>query len=583
MKPTKGFKPKIMDFASDEANYLEDPYFIHVSPKSQLTLKTVHSNKKTLEDHIDIITEQNIMVSEGAIGAYVRATKKAEDEGLLSKLWRIGTGKLRNRLGRERTTTQAFGVDFSGVRTTVRETHSWNGTDYEIAVNLDEDKSASREYKLPWASKPLGESPTKSVRRDALTSFVDSMSKMYGKLGMTPGKLAFYTSKEADPRKDPELGEAADLSVKKYKKNNVKVWELQYTPKENVTGFTKKKKSEERKRKREIDTSSIDYSSPKSVQDIIDKYLKGQQATTATLSEKICDHYHIINSEGKSKVNTNILLIGPSGSGKSYAAEICADIMERPFYETSMENKTETGYVGGSVSEILEGLIEKAGSIEKAEKGVVFLDEIDKIRIDPNSNGHTDESVQNELLRVLGGSSIDTKYGQIDTSSIMFICAGAFEELRKPKDDAVGFNQGEQGGNEYNITKQDLIKYGIKRELAGRLKNICYLNRLGEEALYGMLTNPEDSLVKDYTLLFKRYGINLEFQEPALRVMARIAYGENTGGRALEDVMEASLTGLRNKEHQSVQEGKLTITDIMVRKQWEQKYKSGDIVDNLAA
>jgi ATP-dependent Clp protease ATP-binding subunit ClpX len=312
---------------------------------------------------------------------------------------------------------------------------------------------------------------------------------------------------------------------------------------------------------------------PKELKELLDQYVIGQEEAKKTLSVAVYNHYKRIfkklddTSEDVDIAKSNILLIGPTGSGKTLLAQSIARFLDVPIAIADATNLTEAGYVGEDVENILTKLLMAAdGDVEKAEKGIVFIDEVDKIaRLGENRSITRDvsgEGVQQALLKIIEGSvvNIPPKGGrkhpnqdfiQIDTSNILFICGGAFDGLnemikRRLGGNTMGFGQKQRSKAEeehllHLVEPDDLVSYGLIPELIGRLHVIATLNPISVEDMVRILTEPKNALVKQYRKLFELDGATLTFEEEALKMIAQKALDRKTGARGLRSILEEIL------------------------------------------
>ena len=323
----------------------------------------------------------------------------------------------------------------------------------------------------------------------------------------------------------------------------------------------------------DTDIGLMELPKPQDIKQVLDQYVIGQEEAKKSLSVAVYNHYKRINAAQKLEdvelQKSNILLVGPTGVGKTLLAQTLARMLNVPFAIADATSLTEAGYVGEDVENILLKLIQAADyDLEKAEKGIVYIDEIDKIARKTDNPSITrdasGEGVQQALLKILEGTvaSVPPQGGrkhphqefmQIDTTDILFICGGAFDGLEKIIQNrigkkGIGFGAEVLGRDNKNVGEilkhilpQDLLKYGLIPEFVGRIPVIATLEPLDHQALVRILTEPRNAMVKQYQKLFELDDVSLEFKEGSLQAIAEEAIKCNTGARGLRAIMEEVL------------------------------------------
>ena len=318
-----------------------------------------------------------------------------------------------------------------------------------------------------------------------------------------------------------------------------------------------------------VEPKEIKIKTPAELKKILDEYVIGQDRAKKVLSVAVYNHYKRIFRHNEIDDDTelnksNVLLIGPTGSGKTLLAQTISKYLDVPLAIADATSLTEAGYVGDDVENVVTRLVQAAdGDIKKAERGIIFIDEVDKVaRMSENRSITRDvsgEGVQQALLKIVEGAVVNVppKGGrkhpgqdalQVDTTNILFICGGAFdglEDIIKKKQGAnvLGFNQDKKSKNNEDkiiskVETDDLVKYGLIPELIGRLHMIATLNEITQDDMVHILTEPKNALIKQYVKLFELDNVVLEFEKDALKELAKLAIVRKTGARGLRSILE---------------------------------------------
>ena len=340
---------------------------------------------------------------------------------------------------------------------------------------------------------------------------------------------------------------------------------------QNPVQQPKKEKKKKKQEKPVLDLKNIP--APHKIKETLDQYVIGQEKAKKVMSVAVYNHYKRVATDTMDEIEiekSNMLMIGPTGCGKTYLVKTLAKLLDVPLAIADATSLTEAGYIGDDIESVVSKLLAAADNdVERAEHGIIFIDEIDKIAKKKNTNQRdvSGEAVQQGMLKLLEGSEVEVPVGAnsknamvplvtVNTRNILFICGGAFDGLEKiiegrQDTKAIGFGAEVASKEEQNVGElfkqvmpEDLIRYGLIPEFVGRVPVVVTLDGLDENALLRILQEPKNALTKQYHKLFELDGVELDFEDEALRVMARKSMERKTGARGLRAIMEGVIMDL---------------------------------------
>lgn len=437
----------------------------------------------------------------------------------------------------------------------------------------------------------MGSSPlTMQITPEMMENF-DYEQAIKEMMGATDSYNQYEEPEENEDSNDDQDSEKSEEEIEKKKKRKPEVHFINMA--DLMGGMPNQPKIKKRKpgEKKEPLIQLKDIPAPHKIKEALDEYVIGQEMAKKVISVGVYNHYKRVATEyeeGKVELEkSNMLMIGPTGSGKTYMVKTLARILNVPLAIADATSLTEAGYIGDDIESVVSKLLKAADNdVDKAENGIIFIDEIDKIAKKKNAHSRdvSGESVQQGLLKLLEGSLVEVPVGSnskspmvpmttIDTKNILFICGGAFPDLeevikeRLNNQASIGFmaDLKDKYDNVNDIVRQvttdDLRKYGMIPEFLGRLPVVFTLDGLTEDMLVEVLKEPKNAILKQYERLLEIDEVKLEFTDGAMKAIARKALEKNTGARALRSILEASMLDIMYEIPKDDNIGKVIITE----------------------
>lgn len=429
-----------------------------------------------------------------------------------------------------------------------------------------------------------------SICADCMQKSFDMIGRTEG-MGMFPGfppmgDMTAYVMSAASEQKEVTDGEEKDEQTEGEKKKSSMPTFINL----GFPGMGMQQPRPRKKKKKNVpEDGSFQVPAPHRIKAMLDEFVIGQERAKKAISVAVYNHYKRVRDKSEDEVEiekSNILMLGPTGCGKTYLVKTLARLLDVPLAITDATSLTEAGYIGDDVESVLSKLLDEADQdVERAEQGIVFIDEIDKLAKKRNTNSRdvSGESVQQGLLKLLEGAEVEVPVGAtsknamvpmttINTRNILFICGGAFSELDKiikerlTKTSAIGFSaelKDRYDGESsllHKVTPEDLREFGMIPEFLGRLPVICTLDGMNQAMLVEIMTQPKNAIIKQYQKLLSFDGVKLCFEEEALALIAERAMERKTGARALRAILEDFMVDIMYEIPKDDNIGAVTIT-----------------------